>query len=439
MTDAPMTGFEDLLQGDLSIRDISALKRRVFSSKENRKALQELINSLESRENLEGRERTALSVCYCVEGRYGKGLDAAADHGGSDVARYVACKCRLGLGRPAEAVETLKALADKLDEADVQAVLAEALRRAGDIEEARKAVETGLKKYPDNPMLLTEAGMIADMDGDYAAAMEYYGKACREDECCAEALFRIAYVADLRGDNETALDYYQRCIKVKPVRSRALVNLGLLYEEMGRQGDAVRCFKLVTMRYPENRRARLYLKDAVASEDMYFDEEMQKRRERHDKILETPITDFELSVRSRNCLEKMNVSTLGDLTRISEPDLLSFKNFGETSLNEIKQMLATKNLRLGQALEEEESRSSMRSKPIRRKTIDKDKVLARSVDDLGLSVRSQHCMQALGIATVGDLVAKSEKELMQAKNFGHTSLVEVRKKLAVYGLTLAED
>ena len=56
-------------------------------------------------------------------------------------------------------------------------------------------------------------------------------------------------------------------------------------------------------------------------------------------MLEIPVTDFELSVRSRNCLKKMNIRTLGDLTRVSEQQLLASKNFGETSLDEIKEIM----------------------------------------------------------------------------------------------------
>ena len=55
-----------------------------------------------------------------------------------------------------------------------------------------------------------------------------------------------------------------------------------------------------------------------------------------------PITDFELSVRSRNCLKKMNIRSLGDLLKTTEQELLSYKNFGETSLNEIKALLDAK-------------------------------------------------------------------------------------------------
>lgn len=66
------------------------------------------------------------------------------------------------------------------------------------------------------------------------------------------------------------------------------------------------------------------------------------------QVLSIPVTDFELSVRSRNCLQKMGVTTLGDLCRRTEAELLASKNFGETSLTEIRDMLCSRGLHLGQ-------------------------------------------------------------------------------------------
>jgi len=436
MTDPVMVDYAILFQGDLTVSDIAKIRSQAFSSKEARKAFRDFVSGLEMKGDLEDKDKVALAVCYCAEGRYDRGQEAARENKSSEVAQYVTCKCKLGSGKPAEAVPLLKSLSVKIHDGEVYAALAEALRRSGDFSAAKTAVKDGLAKFDDCAALHAEAGIVADTDGDYDGAVKSYSRAVEIDPRCVEALFRLAYVSDLRGDNDAAVEYYQRCLQVKPVRSRALVNLGLLFEEIGRQGEAVRCFQMVYNRYPADRRTRLYLKDAIASEDMFFDEEQQKKRERRNKILETPISDFELSVRSRNCLEKMNVSSLGDLTRISEPELLSFKNFGETSLSEIKQMLTSKGLRLGQALEGEDKSAKM--KPVKKKTIDRAKVVARPVDDLGLSVRSQHCMQLLGVKTIGDLVDKSEKDLMQAKNFGSTSLQEVKKKLAALGLTLTE-
>ena len=52
--------------------------------------------------------------------------------------------------------------------------------------------------------------------------------------------------------------------------------------------------------------------------------------------LALPISDLDLSVRASNCLESENVRTIGDLVRMNEVDLLTLKNFGKTSLREVK-------------------------------------------------------------------------------------------------------
>src|SRR5207248_10668582 len=87
-----------------------------------------------------------------------------------------------------------------------------------------------------------------------------------------------------------------------------------------------------------------------SARSMYYDED-DTHGDRRNQVLDIPISDFELSVRSRNCLKKMNIRSLGDLLKTTEPELLSYKNFGETSLNEIKALLAQKGLRLGQNAE----------------------------------------------------------------------------------------
>ena len=64
-------------------------------------------------------------------------------------------------------------------------------------------------------------------------------------------------------------------------------------------------------------------------------------------VLEKPLEELDLSVRARNCLESINVATLGDLVKITEPELLKLRNFGKTSLREIKKKLLEFNLKLG--------------------------------------------------------------------------------------------
>ena len=62
-----------------------------------------------------------------------------------------------------------------------------------------------------------------------------------------------------------------------------------------------------------------------------------------------------------------------------------------------------------------------------------------TIEELNLSVRSYNCLKREGINTVGELVQKSEAELMDIRNFGQKSIDEVKEKLIELGLGLRED
>ncbi len=70
-----------------------------------------------------------------------------------------------------------------------------------------------------------------------------------------------------------------------------------------------------------------------------------------DPILLQPVDDLELTVRSANCLKAENIYYIGDLIQRSENELLKTPNLGRKSLNEIKEVLASKGLTLGMKLE----------------------------------------------------------------------------------------
>src|SRR5690606_22972728 len=154
-------------------------------------------------------------------------------------------------------------------------------------------------------------------------------------------------------------------------------------------------------------------------------------------LMDTPVTDFELSVRARTALKKMNIRTLGDLLRITEAELMSYKNFGDSSLQEIKKMLAACGLRLGQGLEDAH-RAARRQVLEQMRGSGREAVLDRPVSDLNLSVRARKALQLLNIQTLGDLASHTEAELMGIKNFGATSLQEVKERLAEHGLSLRQ-
>ena len=71
-----------------------------------------------------------------------------------------------------------------------------------------------------------------------------------------------------------------------------------------------------------------------------------------DPILLRPVDDLELTVRSANCLKAENIYYIGDLIQRTENELLKTPNLGRKSLNEIKEVLASRGLTLGMRLDD---------------------------------------------------------------------------------------
>ncbi len=271
-------------------------------------------------------------------------------------------------------------------------------------------------------------------DGQRDVAIDELRKAAQFDND-PKYQFRLAYELDLGGEESESLAIYEHLARQEQPHVNVLLNLAVMYEDRGDVAQAEKCLRQVLDTNPNNARARLFMKDVQASRDMYYDEEHARDMAKRNALMDTPVTDFELSVRARNCLKKMQIRTLGDLLKVTEAELLSYKNFGETSLIEIKSMLAQKGLRLGQGVEGQYNR-------VRSDIYDQlkaqapESVLNKPISVLDLSVRARKALQLLNIQTLGDLAMRTEAELMGVKNFGATSLVEIREKMTNYNLTL---
>lgn len=63
--------------------------------------------------------------------------------------------------------------------------------------------------------------------------------------------------------------------------------------------------------------------------------------------LKIPVSELELSVRSANCLREANIKIIADLADKTEAEILSYRNFGKKSLNEVVILLKTMGLSLG--------------------------------------------------------------------------------------------
>ena len=278
-------------------------------------------------------------------------------------------------------------------------------------------------------------GRLLAAKGDTEEAVEVFEQALQLDPQCSQAAFQLALLLDLHGDEEGALELYLSLAKRSPVHVNALLNLATVYEDEGKFEDALECVERVLDEYPNHIRARMFYLDITSSMDMFYDEDQERTRQKRDAILDTPISDFELSVRSRNCLRKMNINSLGDLLKITEAELLAYKNFGETSLAEIKVMLTQKGLRLGQ-LREETATASRPMTPRRVLPEGSPEILNKSLSEIEFSSRSRKCLQRLNLMTLGDLTSKTEPELLSIKNFGQTSLNEIKQRLADFSLGL---
>ncbi|MBK9118432.1 MAG: tetratricopeptide repeat protein [Phycisphaerales bacterium] len=312
--------------------------------------------------------------------------------------------------------------------------------QAGRLDEAAKLIEKHAHAGQDRADWYVASGFLAEARGEREAALGAYERGLTLAPDDPAVFFRAARVYDLCGEDAKALQLYDRLTRRPRTHINALLNAAVIYEDLGRYEEAVHCLRRVIRAYPNHTRARLYLKDVESCIEMVIDDAVERRDDVRTRLLDTPLSEFELSVRARNCLKKMNIRTVAELVQHSEAELLAYKNFGETSLTEIKALLTKKGLRLGQQPDEVISPDLVpepEPEPVVPLPPGQAAVLQKPVSELELSVRARRCLQRLNIQTLGDLVTFSEQELLATRNFGVTSLNEIRARIADFGLDLA--
>lgn len=363
-------------------------------------------------------------------------LRRAAEQGNALAAYYLAIVLS-NLERHEEAAAQFEKAAEMgFDAVECTLRRAGEIRRLGNLEEAEKVLRSTGAAGAKRAEYSYQMGCLLADRGDTFGAIEYFERAVDMDPRHSRALFSLANLYSQLGDDEEAIRLYEQSLSKPPQHLGALINLGLMYEDAENYKAAAFCFRRALEVDPTNERARLYLKDIEATGDMYYDEEALREQSRLQHLLSRPVTDFELTVRSRNCLERMGIRTLGDLTEVSEQDLLASRNFGETSLREVRELMERHGLRIGQNLHQVVEREP---EVIEELPPEKRAVLEMPISDLNLSVRARKCMNRLGITTVGELIRRTPDELLATKNFGVTSLNEVRAKLEELGLKLRND
>lgn len=398
--------------------------------------LRDAVRELESQPERSPATAVRLGVCQNLLGRASHAIETLRAADGGALALFHQALAHLATGAH-EAAESCFEAAKKAgyDAAACTAGIARSLRAAGQPDQAARIINAlGADAHESAEYWVAKGDVLAETGAEVTDIVKAYEKALSIDPGHPAALFSMGVLHDRLGNDEEAEACYEKSLQRYPASVGALVNLGILYEDRDEFAKAQRCYRRVLEAFPDHPRARLFLKDCTSSDDLLTTEQEQKQRDRLDHVLSLPVSDFELSVRSRNCLQKMGIHTLGDLARTSEAEILASKNFGETSLSEIKDMLASKGLSLGMLTETvvEEEPVLETAEP----SADEQEIYAASIGELNLSVRARKCMTKLGINTIGELVRRTGEDLMECKNFGVTSLNEVREKLVERGLRL---
>ncbi len=434
--------LSELLEGaQFGPEEYGAVSELAFAGKESLDRMRELVHKLEVR--IESGEASApahalkLGMCHLLLGSYETAVSWMKQaEAGAGRAHYLG-QAYSSMGRHEEACREFALAAEAgWDALECSSLRAECLMLSGECEKAAALLEETRQAGEESAHWHCAYARLCQEEGKLDDAIQHYEEAMDGDSNHARSMFYLAHLLSLRGDDEGAIELYRQCSDAPFLYADALVNLAVLYEDGSDYEAAGACLRRVLSVCPDHARARLYLRDVEAAWGMFIDDQQLLEMEKHSAMLDIPVSDFELSVRSRNCLKKMNIHTLGDLMEISEAELLSYKNFGETSLREIKAMLAQKSIVLGQNAEAGETATEEGAPAITESVAEASDLTDRPVSVLQLSVRSRKCLQWLGIATVGEIMARSESQLMESRNFGQTSLNEIKDCLGKLGLSL---
>ena len=432
--------------------DIKRLSQEISRDPGKFGELEEAVVELSAkRTELSPFDRVKLGVCEYLVGNYAAAAKTLAENndGASSLNPFYRAKIALRRGENDNAISCF----DKAEKAgypkgDCALGRAEAYRAEGksvesvtELDSISGETEQTVEYFYQRGA--TTADLITNPDDAYSKTpdemINWYERAYEADRNNPGALFGMALENERRGNDDEALALYQRLVCLNPTYVGALINLGLLYEDRENYEDAVNCYKRVLDADPTNIKAQMYIKDAEASLNRGRASGRQRFTSTAKSIYDKQVSDYELSARARKAIQAMGIETLGDLCAHTEKELLTTKNFGDSSLEEIKRILDDAGLRLGTGPQIEEADLDFDTEVAETgvETLSGDSVLNKSVDELNLTVRAKKCLSRKDIRTIGELVRTTAEELMNSKNFGVTSLNEIKKKLNdIYGLKL---
>lgn len=348
-----------------------------------------------------------LGTLHFARGNYAPAAEQLEKVRTRKTAAHFLGRAYLKLGREREAIEYLDKGRSGHEDQETDILMIEAycnLREYEPVEELLAGLPNDQEASAD---VLYAKGRAAEVQGEYGRAMEHFEAALDREAEHSRSLFRLALNCDLNGEDDRARELYERCVNLQPTYVGALINLGVLCEDSGDYEQAVNCYKRVLAIEPTHKQAQLYLKDAESSLTMYVDVSKPQRLRTMEEIFGLPeggleesgtlsaptardnalndsevqdllgryqatgartgraisaleagedipvqerlsmsAEELELSTRSRKCMERLGVTTVGQLIQLTTRQLLGVPNFGATSLKEIETKLGALGLSL---------------------------------------------------------------------------------------------
>lgn len=156
--------------------------------------------------------------------------------------------------------------------------------------------------------------------------------------------------------------------------------------------------------------------------------ELSKDKNINNEVLKILIKNAELSGRVKECLLGFNIYNVEDLINLTEDDLLSIRNFGKKSFDEVLDFIKPFGLKLRAKFE-----------TLKKDYSDKFEILSTKILNTPLSIRTKNCLITLNIKDIGETIQYGERELLRTKNFGKKSLKELKNFLAKFDLILGSD
>ena len=141
-------------------------------------------------------------------------------------------------------------------------------------------------------------------------------------------------------------------------------------------------------------------------------------------LLRRTIYELEIPLKTANTLRQQRIVYIADLVYLTETELGQRTGISADAISEVKQALATRGLSLGTRMDAETG------EPL------SNPVLLHVVDELDIAAPTLDALKAINIYYIGDLIQRTEAELLKAPGISRRIVQEIRKALRAHGLDL---